>query len=101
MSRWVADAGPLIFLAKLGRLDLLAGTGDNIYIPSAVMVEIRAKADEACQRVEEVAKTWLQIQELEFYWARVSGMKSRPLRKKSSVFKRMDSELLRCWLKRY
>ncbi|HNB53869.1 MAG TPA: DUF3368 domain-containing protein [Anaerolineales bacterium] len=62
MSLWVADAGPLIFLAKLNRLDLLTRTGDNFCLPQAVMVEIHAKSDEACRRVEVATHTWLKIQ---------------------------------------
>jgi len=34
MSVWVADAGPLIFLAKLGRLNLLKEASAEIYIPA-------------------------------------------------------------------
>jgi predicted nucleic acid-binding protein len=34
MSLWVADAGPLIFLAKLERLDLLAG--EDIRVPAGL-----------------------------------------------------------------
>ncbi|MDL1944937.1 DUF3368 domain-containing protein [Chloroflexi bacterium CFX2] len=62
MSLCVADAGPLIFLAKLGRLDLLAG--DDIRVPAAVMVEISAKADEACKQIEQAADAWLKVQEV-------------------------------------
>jgi predicted nucleic acid-binding protein len=64
MSLWVADAGPLIFLAKLDRLDLLARAGDDIRVPKAVMAEIRAKADESCMRIEAATHTWLNVQDV-------------------------------------
>ncbi len=62
MSLWVADASPLIFLAKLERLDLLAG--EDIRVPAAVMAEIGAKADEACKQIEQAANVWLKVQEV-------------------------------------
>lgn len=33
MSRWVANTSPLIFLAKLDRLDLLRKAADEILVP--------------------------------------------------------------------
>jgi predicted nucleic acid-binding protein len=36
MSRWIADTSPLIFLAKLDRLDLLRKSADEILVPAAV-----------------------------------------------------------------
>ncbi|MBI3166600.1 MAG: DUF3368 domain-containing protein [Chloroflexi bacterium] len=62
MSLWVADAGPLIFLAKLDRLNLLGN--EDIRVPAAVMMEIGAKADEACKRIEQAANTWIKVQEV-------------------------------------
>ena len=64
MSLLVADAGPLIFLAKLERLNLLQITGDEVCIPSAVMAEIRVKNDEACSKIMSASKTWLQVKEV-------------------------------------
>lgn len=64
MSIWVVDAGPLIFLAKLGRLNLLEAMSDEIYIPAEVMAEICAKMDEASSILEDASKTWLQVQEV-------------------------------------
>ena len=64
MSAWVVDAGPLIFLAKLDRLDLLLNFGEQIYIPHSVMSEIRAKDDEACSILEQASATWLQVREV-------------------------------------
>lgn len=65
MSIWVVDAGPLIFLAKLERLSLLQTAGDEIYVPAAVMSEIRSKADEASSVIEEASNMWLQIRTVE------------------------------------
>jgi len=55
MSAWVVDAGPLIFLTKLDRLDLLQNIGEQIYIPQSVMSEIRAKDDKACSILEQAS----------------------------------------------
>jgi len=61
MSILVADAGPLIFLAKLGRLNLLQIEGNEVFIPNAVMSEIRAKNDDATLKIKQALKTWLQV----------------------------------------
>lgn len=53
MSTWVTDTGPLIFLAKLGRLDLLQRGADEVYAPQAVFNEVRAKPDEASEAIVE------------------------------------------------
>ena len=63
MKLLVADAGPLIFLAKLGRLNLL--TESDIRVPAAVMAEIGAKADEACKQIEQAANHWLKVVEVQ------------------------------------
>ena len=60
MSVWVADAGPLIFLAKLGRLNLLKEASAEIYVPAGVMSEIHAKSDKASIIIAESSKTWLR-----------------------------------------
>ena len=59
MTTWVADAGPLIFLAKLDRLNLLQSAAEAIYIPTVVLSEIQTKADEATRKIEATAKHWL------------------------------------------
>lgn len=63
MKLLVADAGPLIFLAKLNRLNLLSRA--DIRIPAAVMTEIRAKADAACNQIEQAANDWLKVIEVQ------------------------------------
>ncbi len=40
MNRWVVDTGPLIFLAKLDRLELLQRGADEILAPPAVLAEV-------------------------------------------------------------
>lgn len=54
MKLLVADAGPLIFLAKLGRLNLL--TEADVRIPAAVMGEISANLDLSEAEVIAVVK---------------------------------------------
>ena len=64
MSLLVVDAGPLIFLAKLGRLNLLRKMDDEIFLPSAVMTEIRAKSDKASSKIIRASKSWLKIKKV-------------------------------------
>ena len=61
MSLWVADTSPLIFLAKLDRLDLLRRGADEILVPQAVMQEIQEYQDEARQKIEEAMGLWLTV----------------------------------------
>jgi predicted nucleic acid-binding protein len=65
VSIWVVDAGPLIFLAKLDRLNLLQSAADEIYIPKAVLSEIQNKTDEATSEIEAATKNWLQTKKVE------------------------------------
>lgn len=64
MSRWVIDTSPLIFLAKLDRLDLLRRKADEILVPPAVLEEVRCHLDDAAQRIEEALLSWLRVQPL-------------------------------------
>ncbi len=64
MSRWIADTSPLIFLAKLDRLDLLRKSADNIFVPAAVVKEVRAYPDDASQKIEEALGSWLREEEV-------------------------------------
>jgi predicted nucleic acid-binding protein len=64
MSLWVADSSPLIFLAKLSRLDLLRKEAEGVLVPPAVLREIAGQDDEAAFRVEEARRTWLQVRPL-------------------------------------
>jgi hypothetical protein len=49
----VVNTAPLIFLAKLGRLELLHLEVDFVYVPPKVLEEIRVVTDEAAQAVEQ------------------------------------------------
>ncbi len=64
MTTWVVDTSPLLFLAKLGRLDLLKAGADTIFVPQAVVDEIRAKPDEAAQLFEDASLDWLAIRQV-------------------------------------
>jgi hypothetical protein len=61
MRRWVADTSPLLFLAKLNRLDLLRHAADEILAPPAVFQEIRRIPDEASDRLEAARLDWLHV----------------------------------------
>jgi hypothetical protein len=52
MRPWVVDTSPLIFLSKLGRLDLLRRSAAEVLIPEAVLREIREESDESTSQVE-------------------------------------------------
>jgi predicted nucleic acid-binding protein len=60
MSRWVVDTSPLIFLAKLNRLDLLRRSADELLVPTAVMEEVRAYPDDASRKIEDALASWLR-----------------------------------------
>ena len=64
MTTWVVDTSPLIFLPKLGRLNLLQAGADTVCVPRAVMDEIRAKPDEATQLIERASQSWLTVREV-------------------------------------
>ena len=55
----VSNSSPLIFLAKLGRLDVLNRLFDKVYIPQAVYNEVvlADKDDDANHLIEEKIKT--------------------------------------------
>lgn len=61
MSLWVVDAGPLIFLAKLERLDLLRRGADDVTTVPAVMREIEAYSDTAAQALAAATADWLRV----------------------------------------
>jgi uncharacterized protein len=60
MSTWIVDAGPLIFLAKLGRLDLLQ-QADVVCIPQAVYNETQQYNDAAAAVIAHIARSWLKV----------------------------------------
>jgi predicted nucleic acid-binding protein len=59
MRARVVDAGPLLFLARLGRLELLLSGADQVFVPMAVLAEIRQKPDPALESIQTVLGTWL------------------------------------------
>lgn len=61
MTLWVVDTSPLLFLAKLGHLDLLRQGADSVYIPQAVWQEVCAKLDTAYVQIEHATSAWLQV----------------------------------------
>jgi predicted nucleic acid-binding protein len=65
MSRWVVDTSPLIFLAKLDRLDLLRKSADEILVPAAVVEEVRAYPDDAGRKIEDALGSWLREEKVE------------------------------------
>ena len=60
MKLWVSDTSPLLFLAKLNRLDLLRQAGVEITAPNAVFREIRQHPDAASRKLEEARQSWLK-----------------------------------------
>ncbi len=50
------DTSPLIFLAKLNRLDLLQRGTQEVFAPPAVLREISERQDEAARQVEEARR---------------------------------------------
>jgi len=65
MRLWVVDASPLIFLAKLDRLDLLKKGADQIIAPPAVVREIGEYPDDASAKIDDARQSWLTVQAVE------------------------------------
>jgi predicted nucleic acid-binding protein len=61
---WVVDTSPLIFLAKLGRLDLLRESADLVTLPRAVLAEVHAKPDAATYVIDHACRTWLSVRDV-------------------------------------
>jgi predicted nucleic acid-binding protein len=61
VTLWVVNASPIIFLAKVGLVDLLQQLGPPVVIPEAVALEIQSHgaADPAAQALAQSA--WLSI----------------------------------------
>jgi predicted nucleic acid-binding protein len=60
VTRRLTNASPLVFLAKLDRLDLLCLGVQEVLVPSAVLEEVRAKRDDAAQQAEARLTEWLR-----------------------------------------
>jgi predicted nucleic acid-binding protein len=65
MTRWVVDTSPLIFLAKLDRLDLLRHGADEVLAPPAVIEEVRTHTDYASRKIDEAISVWLGVRAVE------------------------------------
>jgi predicted nucleic acid-binding protein len=57
MSLWVTDSSPLIFLAKLNRLNLLRQEAEQVLAPLAVLGEVAEQDDEAKHQIEEAQRS--------------------------------------------
>ena len=55
----VVDTAPLIFLAKLRRLELLQLGVDDVYVPSSVLDELSMVQDDANRAVQGILGKWL------------------------------------------
>ncbi|HEX3528965.1 MAG TPA: DUF3368 domain-containing protein [Thermoanaerobaculia bacterium] len=60
MRIWISDTSPLLFLAKLDRLDLLRQAVGEIMAPEAVFREIKQRHDPASQQIEDARQSWLK-----------------------------------------
>ena len=61
---WVVDTAPLIFLSKLGHLDLLKTATDEICAAQAVVDEIQGKPDEAARIIDLACQSWLSVRQV-------------------------------------
>ena len=61
MRRRLVDASPLIYLARLGRLELLLLGVEEVLVPAVVLAEVRAKRDHSTEQVEQRLDSWLKI----------------------------------------
>lgn len=64
MTIWVVDTSPLIFLAKLGHLDLLSEGAGTVYVPRSVLDEVRVGQDQATQAIEQASLSWLSVRQV-------------------------------------
>jgi len=65
VTTWIVDTSPLIFLAKLGHLDLLRRSADAVCVPRAVLDEVHAKPDEATHAIEQAGRSWLAVRRVD------------------------------------
>lgn len=65
MRLWVVDTSPLIFLAKLDRLDLLRRGAEQIVVPPAVFREIDEYPDSASESIDKAKTSWLSMRAVE------------------------------------
>jgi predicted nucleic acid-binding protein len=77
MTRWVADASPLLFLAKLDRLNALRDRATEVLVPRAVFAEVLAYPDQAAGRIREASESWLRVVDVEDRRVASAGRTSR------------------------
>jgi predicted nucleic acid-binding protein len=65
MRLWVVDTSPLIFLAKLDRLEFLKSGADQVVAPPAVFREIGEYPDAANQKIDDARRSWLGVRAVE------------------------------------
>jgi hypothetical protein len=58
---WVIDTSPLLFLAKLGHLELLRKSAETICIPQAVLDEVQMKPDSASEMIGNATEDWSSV----------------------------------------
>lgn len=59
----IADSGPLIGLARIGRLGLLPHMAKRIVVPRAVHAEVASARTDAPGAKEVAAQVWIDVQE--------------------------------------
>lgn len=57
----VADAGPLIFLSVVGKLELLRGLFDRVVVPTAVFDEVVGRGTGMPGSLEVAAAAWIEV----------------------------------------
>lgn len=57
----VVNTAPLIFLAKIGRLEFLRLGTEQVVVPNTVLKELQAVSDDATKSVHALLKTWLIV----------------------------------------
>ncbi|MCS6908587.1 MAG: DUF3368 domain-containing protein [Anaerolineales bacterium] len=60
MNLRVVNTTPLLFLSKIGKLELLHLGVDRVYVPTSVLRELRVVQDEATCIIEKLLGTWLE-----------------------------------------
>ena len=61
-GRWVLDTSPLLFLAKIDRLQVLRAAADELLVSPAVWEEIQARDDDATELVRgAIDEGWLEL----------------------------------------
>jgi predicted nucleic acid-binding protein len=55
----------LIFLSKLGRLELLKAAAETVCVAQAVIDEIKVKPDEAADAIHVACESWLSVRQVQ------------------------------------